>query len=48
MGGELVGESPEKALWDLVFARWRSGSSVLPFDEGTGTARSSISSVEST
>jgi hypothetical protein len=43
-----VGESPENAVWDFVFARSRSGSSALPFEEGAGTARSSISSVEST
>ena len=48
MGGEPVGESFERAFRDLLSARSRSGSSMLPFDEVAGAARSSISSVEST
>lgn len=48
MGGDPVGESPERAFCDFVFARSRSGSSVLPLDEVVAVARSSISRVEST
>jgi hypothetical protein len=48
MGGEPLGESPDKALMDLVSPRPRSGSSVLPFDEFMGAARSSMSRAEST
>ena len=48
MGGEPVGESPEGAFCDFVFARSRSGSSVLPLDEVVAVARSSISRGELT
>ena len=48
MGGEPVGESLERAFCDFVFARSRSGSSILPLDEVVAVARSSISRGEST
>ena len=48
MGGEPVGESPERAACDFVFARSRSGSSVLPLDEVVAVTRSSIARVVST
>ena len=48
MGGEPARESPERAACDLVFARSRSGSSMLPLDEVVAVTRSSISRVVST
>ena len=43
-----MGESPERAACDFVFARSRSGSSILPLDEVVAVTRSSIARVVST